>query len=719
MQGRIAGRWCAFCLATLAFGNMLRAADPYRWANAPIVGGGFVSGLVANPAAAGVIYARTDIGGAYRWDAGANQWHSISHWITADDWNYTGTESIAVDPSDANRVYIAAGSYTSDWAGNGAILRSSDRGDTWQITPLPFKNGGNEDGRNNGERLTVNPHNGAVLFFGSRKNGLWRSSDRGVSWQAVEQFPGIAKSDGEAGGQGINFVLFDQPRGSEAADVVYAGVSTTRGENLFCSSDGGESWRAVPGQPTGLRPQRAAVGRPGVLYITYSDAPGPNGTSDGAVYRFDAAGNRWTNVTPAKPGEDRFSYEAVAVDARHPETVMVSTLDRWSHGDEIYRSTDGGKTWRPLGPRAHRDFSAAPWGDWNQTPAPNGPLGHWISSILIDPFDSDHVMYTTGWGVWGSHDVMAADRGQATHWAIAAQGIEEGVINNVVSPPAGAPLLSVMWDINGFRHEDLHRVPRLFLTPDHGSNFGLDFAEQKPAMLARVYGNATGGATSNDDGVTWTPFASHPTGAFNGAIALGADGGSMVWSPGEAPASVSRDGGGTWTRCTGLPAKAVVVSDRNRGGQFYAFDSGSGAIYASSDGGVSFVRRASGLPHGDGTLRSTPGQDDLWLASGGGLYCSHDGGGGFGRVDFSVESANKIGFGKPAEGRDYPAIFISGHRNHVYGLFRSDDRGRTWEMISDPQHNFGGLNAISGDPRVFGRVYLASTSFGIVYGEPN
>ena len=74
---------------------------------------------------------------------------------------------------------------------------------------------------------------------------------------------------------------------------------------------------------------------------------------------------------------------------------------------------------------------------------------------------------------------------------------------------------------------------------------------------------------------------------------------------------------------------------------------------------------------------------------------------------------------KPAEGQAYPAVFISGHRDKTYGLFRSDDAGTTWHMISDPQHNFGGLNAISGDPRVFGRIYIASTNFGIVYGDPN
>lgn len=105
-------------------------SGPYTWRNAQVVGGGYVTGLVFNPREKGLLYARTDMGGAYRWDTGAEQWIPLTDWLGEKDWNLLGIDALATDPVDANRLYLATGTYTNDWAGNGAILRSTDRGRT-------------------------------------------------------------------------------------------------------------------------------------------------------------------------------------------------------------------------------------------------------------------------------------------------------------------------------------------------------------------------------------------------------------------------------------------------------------------------------------------------------------------------------------------------------------------------------------------------------------
>ena len=92
----------------------------YEWKSVPIVGGGFVDGIVFHPEAPGVRYCRTDMGGAYRWDAASNQWTPLLDWISLDESNLQGVESIAIDPQNPQNVYIACGTYTS--SSNGAYF---------------------------------------------------------------------------------------------------------------------------------------------------------------------------------------------------------------------------------------------------------------------------------------------------------------------------------------------------------------------------------------------------------------------------------------------------------------------------------------------------------------------------------------------------------------------------------------------------------------------
>jgi xyloglucan-specific exo-beta-1,4-glucanase len=64
-------------------------AQAYNWRNVEIVGGGFVPGIVFNQSEPDLIYARTDIGGAYRWNPTTNRWIPLLDWVGFDDWNLT------------------------------------------------------------------------------------------------------------------------------------------------------------------------------------------------------------------------------------------------------------------------------------------------------------------------------------------------------------------------------------------------------------------------------------------------------------------------------------------------------------------------------------------------------------------------------------------------------------------------------------------------------
>jgi len=96
---------------TLIAGTL--AAHDAPWRSIAIGGGGFVTGLAASTDGS-AIYLRTDVGGAYRWDAPQAQWRPITDSLPNDvnnNGHLYGIGAIAVDPSNANRVFIACGKY--------------------------------------------------------------------------------------------------------------------------------------------------------------------------------------------------------------------------------------------------------------------------------------------------------------------------------------------------------------------------------------------------------------------------------------------------------------------------------------------------------------------------------------------------------------------------------------------------------------------------------
>lgn len=109
-------------------------------------------------------------------------------------------------------------------------------------------------------------------------------------------------------------------------------------------------------------------------------------------------------------------------------------------------------------------------------------------------------------------------------------------------------------------------------------------------------------------------------------------------------------------------------------------------------------------------------EGDLWLASHDGL-CHPVGPSGFTGVGGPV-NIHAFGFGKSAPGADYPAIYVVGDLNGQPGIFRSDDRGKSWVRINDDQHQWGLILQITGDPRIYGRVYVGTHGRGILYGDP-
>jgi xyloglucan-specific exo-beta-1,4-glucanase len=736
------------------------SAQSYTWRNVPIVGGGFVPGIVFNTSERDLIYARTDIGGAYRWNPATSRWIPLLDWVSFDDWNLTGIDSLATDPVDPNRVYLLAGTYTNSWTNmNGAILRSTNRGTTWQRTMLPFKSGGNMPGRNMGERLAIDPNRNSTLYLGTRSgNGLWRSTDFGATWARVTSFPAVGtyvQDPNDPNGYlsdriGVVWVVFDPRTGTAGGttQTIYVGVADL-GTSIYRSTNGGATWTALPGQPTGFMPHHAVLGSNGVLYVAYNNKGGPYDGEKGDVWKLDTASGTWTLISPvpSTSADDYWGYGGLAVDAQDPDTVMVSALNSWWPDTMIWRSTNAGATWTRIwdfggtGPsgrtlRYVQDISAAPWLTFGANPQPpeiTPKLGWMVGDLEIDPFDSNRMMYGTGATLYGSDDLTAWDTGGQIHIRVMAQGIEETSVLDLISPPSGANLLSAIGDVNGFRHNDLSAVPPiLFTSPNTSSSTSIDYAELMPNFIVRS-GNVDKQFNPNvnrvgfsfDGGTSWFQ-GSEPGGVTGGGtIAAAANASRVVWSPQGAAVHFSTNNGSSWTPSSGIPAGAIVESDRVNPLKFYGFVNGT--FYVSSNGGQTFAATpATGLPGAGAPVhfKAVPGiEGDVWLAGGTeggvyGLWHSTNSGASFAEIA-SVEEADNIGFGMRAAGQTYVALYSSAQVAGVRGLFRSDDAGASWVRINDDAHQYASKSAaITGDPRVYGRVYVSTNGRGIILGEP-
>jgi hypothetical protein len=159
-----------------------------------------------------------------------------------------------------------------------------------------------------------------------------------------------------------------------------------------------------------------------------------------------------------------------------------------------------------------------------------------------------------------------------------------------------------------------------------------------------------------------------------------------------------------------------VAADRSDATRFYMANGTT--LLRSENGGQTFS--AAGTLPGNGNLYTSPrAAGDLWLAADNGLYRSANGGTNFVRLA-GVESASRLGFGMNTAGQSDPAVYMIGRIQGVLSVYRSLDGGISWARLTDSQQKFPTAQAICGDPRAFGRVYVGTNGRGIFYGDsPN
>ncbi|MBI5216479.1 MAG: T9SS type A sorting domain-containing protein [Ignavibacteriae bacterium] len=244
--------------------------------------------------------------------------------------------AVAVDPSDADRIYLGTGEYQG-FPGTG-VYRSTNGGASWE--PLVIDN--MDDTPKRVSKILVAPWDNNIVFVACNE-GLYRTSDKGDTWKQV----GYASISDVATNPSGTFMLMGTP-----------------GDRVSKSTNFGLNWSIVTDLPVSDVPigeeptsQHVAVGRisvaiskssPSTAYVQIGDK---FRDSVMGVYKTTNAGGNWTNITPPPSALTNGKKNYLAqqrynnVVAIHPTNANIV----WLGGVWLLRSSNGGSSWNQVG----------------------------------------------------------------------------------------------------------------------------------------------------------------------------------------------------------------------------------------------------------------------------------------------------------------------------------------------------------------------------------
>ena len=271
--------------------------------------------------------------------------------VVTTTWNYY------IDPHRKRRHYIA---YTDI-----GLARSLDAGETWiwQGHNLPWKNTTYElafdpdvPGRIWGAFSNTHDIPNANVIANRHRvrmdGGIGVSDDYGKTWTAVKLPLAPALS-----------VVLD-PASPKGRRRLYASLFE---KGVYRSDDGGKTWRKKSrglGSPKNMRCCELVRHDDGTLFvlITAKRVGGRRGPfiRDGVgLYRSADSGENWSKISTSLP---LYWPKDFTVHARDRNTILLSAADAYGHRDKqeggLYRTTDGGKTWRKLARKGPEHFGA-------------------------------------------------------------------------------------------------------------------------------------------------------------------------------------------------------------------------------------------------------------------------------------------------------------------------------------------------------------------------
>ena len=314
-----------------------------RWRELGPHRGGRSVAVAGNPSRPNEFWMGTTGGGVYKSVNGGESWAPVT------DKYFGGTiGAIEVAPSAPDVVYVGGGEFPlrGNVSHGDGVWKTIDGGKTWSYMGL-------KETRQIGD-IVVHPTNPDLVYVGAlghvwapnAERGVFRSKDGGKTWQKI-----LFRNDST----GVVDLVMDPNN----PNVLYAGFwqagrtpwllsSGGKGSGLFKTTDGGDHWTEItrnPGLPEGMW---------GNIGITVSGANSnrlwANIEADsGGVFRSNDAGATWTRVNNDRSLRQRaWYYTKIHADPKDTNVVYVNNVS-------FQKSTDGGKTFRPVTGMRHGD----------------------------------------------------------------------------------------------------------------------------------------------------------------------------------------------------------------------------------------------------------------------------------------------------------------------------------------------------------------------------